>query len=142
MTKTLIVLSGLPGSGKTHTRLTDPDLRDLPAFDIADIYQEALDKYQLELDWYMATSELLRAAVQALTEHDVVIIEGCFMPDSPSMEQVRQSARVYGFTVDYRTHDVDPVLCAERIGAQYAAGEIDWPKANRRIKLLKRMIKA
>ena len=116
--KTLIVLSGLPGSGKTHTRLTDPDLRDLPAFDIADIYQEAL------------------------TEHDVVIIEGCFMPDSPSLEQVRQSARVYGFTVDYRTHDVDPVLCAERIGTQYAAGEIDWPKANRRIKLLKRMIKA
>ena len=36
----VIVLAGVSGVGKTHARLTDPTLRDLPCVDIADVYRE------------------------------------------------------------------------------------------------------
>jgi hypothetical protein len=38
--KKVIVLAGVSGTGKMHARLNDPELKDLPCLDSADIYEE------------------------------------------------------------------------------------------------------
>ena len=38
--KTIIALSGLPGSGKSTCKREDPILKNLPFIDIADIYAD------------------------------------------------------------------------------------------------------
>ena len=50
----MIILAGVSGNGKTHIRLNDPALRDLPYVDIADIYEE-----YPEFDWLDALYTLL-----------------------------------------------------------------------------------
>ena len=44
--KKVILLSGVSGAGKTHTRKSDSALAGLPRLGIADVYRE-----YLELDW-------------------------------------------------------------------------------------------
>jgi len=41
--KKVILLAGVPGAGKTHTRKNDSALAGLPHLDIADVYREYLE---------------------------------------------------------------------------------------------------
>lgn len=134
--KTVIVLAGLPGSGKTHLRLTDPELSGLLFADIADIYKEAREQYGFVMEWDLATETLIRRYWEILHQNDTVVVEGVFMPGSPSRQMLMNDARVGGYELVFRDITADPVECDRRIRAQFDAGEIDWPTANSRLKIL------
>jgi hypothetical protein len=68
--KKVIVLAGVSGTGKTHARTHDPELKDLPYVDIAEIYER-----WPELGWYEALYALLKRARLLLQKHDTIVIE-------------------------------------------------------------------
>lgn len=130
----ITVLCGLPGAGKTFTRLTDPDLADLPTADIKDVYQD-----WPEADWAMAQESLIRRYRKLLRQNPHIVVEGCFMPGSAGRRRLEADARVGGYEIEYRLIEADPVVCYERIMAEFGTGEIDWPEANIRIRILRSM---
>jgi len=77
----VIVLAGVSGVGKTHARLTDPALKDLPCVDIADVYCE-----YPEFDWMEAFFALARRVRTCLEQCDTVIVEGYFLPGSTTRQ--------------------------------------------------------
>ena len=136
--KKVIVLSGIPGCGKTWSRENSPELSALPFIDIADIYrihEEKFPGYE-PLDWCTATLKLLRLVREILPQKNVVVVEGCFLEGSPSRKLLQEDARVGGHTLEFVDIVADPEVCRQRIQAQYAAGEIDWPTANTRLRVL------
>ena len=78
--KKVIVLAGVSGTGKTHARLNDPELRDLPFVDIADLYEE-----YPEFGWYEVLYALLKRIRGLLEEHDVIVVEGYFLDRSTDL---------------------------------------------------------
>ncbi|NIV30035.1 MAG: hypothetical protein GWN58_11200, partial [Anaerolineae bacterium] len=62
--KKAIILWGVSGTGKTHARLNDPKLKDLPYIDIADIYRA-----HPEFDWAEAHIAMRRQVAELLQEH-------------------------------------------------------------------------
>lgn len=138
--KRVTVLSGLPGSGKTHRRLTDETLANVPFFDIAAIYAEHNAKFpEFPMEWWMATEELIRQYREFLRHNDRCLVEGCFMPGSPSRGMLVKDAKVGGYELEFIDIKADPEVCAQRIQEQYAEGEIDWPTANSRLRILRNM---
>lgn len=77
--KRVIILCGVSGVGKTHARLHDPELVDLPYVDIADVYRDL--PYASAR---VATEALINKVLKLLKEHDSVVVEGYFLPDTPS----------------------------------------------------------
>ena len=137
MGKKIILLSGVSGTGKTHARLTDSELKDLPHLDIADIYRDCP-----VLDWYSALLALLRQIRDAFEHHDTIVVEGYFMPGTPSQRILLDDMRVMGAQVEIRYFWAPLELCQERIVRQWERGEISNRECGRRIELLKRCWKA
>jgi hypothetical protein len=72
--KRAIVLCGASGTGKTHARMNDPALKNLPHVDVADFYREFP-----ELDGASATAAGCRKARQLLEAHDAIVIKGYYL---------------------------------------------------------------
>jgi len=70
---TIYVLFGVPGAGKTYTY--ERQFNDVPKFDVADVYR----KYP-GTNWDRVTRKVARLAMQ----HDHAVIEGMFLPQTPS----------------------------------------------------------
>jgi len=130
--KKVIVLTGVSGVGKTHARLNDPELKDLPCVDIADIYQE-----HPEFDWRDALGILLLRVRTLLRKHEVIVAEGYFLPGSSSRRCLVRDMRVAGAQVEFRDLWEPSEVCQERIVAQWERGEISDEVCARRIGLLK-----
>ena len=131
--KKVIVLAGVSGTGKTHARTHDPELKDLPHVDIADIYEEFP-----EFGWYEALYALLKRARLLLQKHDVIVVEGYFLDGSTSRRILVNDMKVAGATIKFREFWAPFQVCALRITQQWERGEITAPECRRRIELLKR----
>jgi predicted kinase len=131
--KKVIVLSGVSGTGKTPARLNDPELKTLPCLDIADIYEE-----YPEFGWCEALHALLKRVRLLLQKHDVIVIEGDFLPETVSRTILVNDLKVAGAKVEVREFWAPLQVCALRITQQWERGEITAPEYRRRIELLKR----
>lgn len=104
MTKKVILLTGVSGSGKTYTRIHDERLASLPYLDIADIYA------QLDVRWDQALKELISRIHDTLELSDQVVVEGYFLKGSPSRRILEQELarrnivlELIELAADYRT---------------------------------------
>ena len=131
--KKVIVLAGVSGTGKTHARLNDPELRDLPYLDIAEFYER-----WPEFDWYEALYALLKRARILLQNHNVIVIEGYFLEGSTSRNILKDDLMVAGAKVEFREFWEPYEVCELRITQQWGRGEITAPEYRRRIELLER----
>jgi predicted kinase len=131
--KRAIILSGVSGTGKTHARLNDPELKTLPHLDIADVYREFP-----ELDWHEALYALLKRARQVFKTHDIVVIEGYFLPRTASRRVLRDDLLVAGVQSEFHEYWAPSEVCQQRIADQFEGGEISAAECRRRIELLKR----
>jgi predicted kinase len=130
--KKVIVLTGVSGVGKTHTRLNDPELKDLPCVDIADIYQE-----HPEFDWSDALYTLLQRTRLLLQKHKIIVVEGYFLPNSPSSRQLVNDMKVAGARVEFREFWEPFEVCQGRIARQFERGEISAIQCRGRIEMLR-----
>jgi len=106
--KKVIVLCGVGGSGKTHARKNHPELKDLPQFDIADVYRDLGTS-----DWFSATMGLAELAKNALKRSDVVVLEGYFLPETASRGVIQGELRDY--ELDFRLMVETLEVCRDRI---------------------------
>ena len=132
--KKVIVLTGVSGVGKTHARLNDPELKDLPCVDIADIYQE-----HPEFDWSDALYTLLQRLRFMLREQEdeAIVVEGYFLPGSPSRRKLVNDMKVAGAQVEFRELWEPFETCALRISRQWERGEISAVQCRGRIEMLR-----
>lgn len=131
MRKQVTILCGVSGSGKTHRRTTDPGLRDLPYVDIADVYREFP-----EFDSYVATAVVCKRALALLRQTWHIVIEGYFLPGTPSRQQLADEMRVAGVDTKFILLTVATATAQQRILDQYMGGETTWADADLRIRLL------
>lgn len=108
--KKIYVMSGISGSGKTYTRTHDPNLKDLPALDIADVYREHMnlgprDTFAIFLDRIIA----------AMEEHDAIVVEAWFRPGSFQRKYLEYYAEYNGWEVFYFEHDTPVDVCKQRV---------------------------
>lgn len=135
MRKKVTVLCGVSGSGKTHRRTTDPDLQRLPYVDIADVYKDFP-----EFDWSVATSVACRRVCVLLQQNDHVVLEGYYLPNTPSRAIVINSMRVAGIDAEFILLTVTAAAAQQRILDQYNRGECTWIDADTRIKMMLRVL--
>lgn len=140
MTRTVYVMSGLPGSGKTYTRTHDPKLRRLPFVDIEDVYRDYEERFPEfgALDWHSALLKLLGIAHEILQQKKAVVIEGIFWPGSPSRKVLSTFARVHGWTLVYVECKADAGQCCQRVMDDFNAGRKDWSATNIRLRIIER----
>lgn len=134
MKKKVTVLCGVSGSGKTYLRTTNPDLKRLPYVDIADVYAQ-----YPEFDWVTATCVACRRALALLQQNDHVVIEGYFLPGTPSRRQLEREMIVAGVSALYILLTVTTAAAQQRILDQFQRGEVTWADADTRIKILLRV---
>ena len=80
--KQVLVLGGVSGVGKTTLRKTMMgEHPSTPVIDAMDIYQETP-----ELSWKDRFAVMVERLDEALSDHDVVVLEGYFLPDSPTLK--------------------------------------------------------
>ena len=89
--KTVTILSGLSGVGKTWLRTTHPALKALPCLDMADIYRE-----YPEMDYLEAGGVLLKRLGILLEEADDMVVEGYFLPRSYSLDVLLSEVKRLG----------------------------------------------
>lgn len=131
MRKKVTVLCGVSGSGKTHRRTTDPDLKGLPYVDIADVYKEFP-----EFDSFVATAVVCKRVRSLLQKTDHVVIEGYFLPGTPSRRKIANEMQVAGADAEFILLTVTAAAAQWRILSQYSRGECTWADADIRIKLM------
>jgi len=129
--KRAIVLSGVSGTGKTYARLNDPELKDLPYVDIADFYKENADVH-----WAVAHALLKRKVAELLLEHDTVVVEGYFLPGTPSRNGLARALKVAGARADFRFYWAPFETCLERIRDQWEQGKITAADCEVRVEML------
>lgn len=79
--KQCLILGGVSGVGKTPLRETlMRDGPDTPVIDALSIYQETP-----ELNWKDRFAIMIERLDEAFRDHDVVVAEGYFLPDSPTL---------------------------------------------------------
>jgi len=130
--KRAIVLCGTSGSGKTHARTTDPELRDLPCVDIADAYRR-----DPGCDWLDAAFYVLKQVRRLLRRHDVVVVEGYFLPGTTTRKMLVDDLKVTGAQAEFRWFWAPIEVCEQRISDQWERGEISAAECRRRIELLR-----
>jgi len=109
MHKILVLLNGLPGSGKTeYSREWEPPVVVRPDFlrrEWGHIYQESLEP--------MILATCLAMAGMALQEHDVVMVDECF-PRPDTVEPWRKVARKHEALIRMEVMATAPWLCTTR----------------------------
>ena len=72
-----------------------------------------------------------------LREHEVIVIEGYFLPNSPSRRQLVNDMKVAGAKVEFRELWECFEVCQGRISAQWERGEISAVQCRGRIEMLR-----
>lgn len=120
----VIVIAGLPGSGKTHLRTTDPELKELPYLDMDELRREAMRNCDPNSSsywiWRQSMLDLLDT-IDTLNDQDVeqLVVEGVFAPGSKSFLQLLDKCRQLGIELDVRRTDTAPDVCAMNIIKDY-----------------------
>jgi len=100
-------------------RALHPDLEHLPYVDIADVHRAHPD-----YDWQRAMQEFLRRTREALRQHGLVVLEGYFLPGSPSLRMLIDALKAAGITYEIISLWAPPDICQARLEAALHAGEI------------------
>jgi len=112
--KTIIALCGAPGSGKSTYRTTNPETKDLPYLDVADIYAEYGNIRSED-----AYAELLARLLKLLADHDKVVIEASHPKNHWQRTWLTYLAEMNGANVDFREFNAPAEECLRRVKAQY-----------------------
>ena len=120
----VIVIAGLQGSGKTHLRTNDPELKELPYLDMDELRREAMRNCDPNSSsyWIWRQSMLnLLDAIDTLNDQGVeqLVIEGVFALGSKSFLQLLDKCRQLGIELDVRRTDTAPDVCAMNIIKDY-----------------------
>jgi len=135
MSKVTIV-AGLPGSGKTFYRQNDPILRDQVHIDIQDVYADLPDEA-----WGGVMSALCCKLQKVLRQNASVVVEGCFLPGSQSLNWLKMEARRCRAIVDYVLMDTPVNVCRQRILDDRDSGRVAAGLSQIRLNLLERLTK-
>ena len=125
-----IVLCGVSGVGKSYRRTTDPDLKDLPFVDIADIYRDNPGMQPRQ-----AFSMMLNEAFGLINDgKETVVLEAYFKPKSYQREGLEYYCDSADIQIEYIELVAPVAECKKRIQAQaeeaIARGEDpDWWKS-------------
>ena len=131
--KKVIILTGVSGVGKTYARTTDPELRDLPYVDIADVYREFP-----EFHWDQAIRACLKRVRKALERHETIVIEGYFLPGTRTRQWLLGDLKVAGVhNVEVRNMWAPFEVCQGRIAAQFEREEISAAECRLRLGMLR-----
>lgn len=130
--KKATILSGVSGTGKTHYRKRN--LAKLPFLDISDFYH---NKDTLYFDWLKVYRKFFDTLDTLLSEHDEVVIEGYFLPGTPTREMLLNFLENREVEVEIRTFWAPYSECTKRIRLQYEKLEINKQQYQRRLKALK-----
>ena len=110
--KTLIVIGGVPGAGKTWYRTHQQELKDLPCVDIADVY---MDHPMRSDDFTTIYSYFVKRLVNLLKTNDTVVGEGAFLPHSLTRGWLVADCKYAGITVKFIECHASLRTCATRI---------------------------
>ena len=130
--KKAIVLAGVSGTGKTHARLNDPELKGLPCMDVADYHR----KYP-ELEWFVIRGMMYRKVLELSRTPEAIMIEGYFLPNIESRISLETMLRVRGIKPEFRDLWAPFEVCQERIAGQFERNEISASECRTRIGMLK-----
>lgn len=133
MGNTIVCLSGVSGTGKTHYRTTQKSYKDLPYVDIADIHKE--QPVGLGAPAVYALWERVKPL---LPEHPVIVIEGYFLRNSLSRAVLNDLCQRAGARLWYVEFWEEKDVCARRIHKQVFRGEISREDADIRIEMMER----
>lgn len=120
----VIVIAGLPGSGKTHLRTNDPELKELPYLDMDELRREAMRNCDPNSSpywiWRQSMLDLLDT-IDTFNDQGVeqLVIEGVFALGSKSFLQLLDKCRQLGIELDVRRTDTAPDVCAMNIIKDY-----------------------
>ena len=123
---TIIVLWGLPGSGKTTYR--NRHFPKLPFVDMCD-YKSG--------DWFV---DIRTAFEKLLVYSNDVVMEGLFAPNSQSRQALERMAKNAGVDLRYIKIKSTPEECARRLLHAYEAGGISKTEYQNRSGLLTRAV--
>lgn len=127
------VITGVSGAGKTHLRQRAEELRGLPVVDISDVYRELP-----MVDYVRATLEVARRTRELLRSHAHVIIEGYFLPGSPSRLLLEDELGRMDVTVSISLVHAPMETCETRLRLQRTRGEVTEDDFQVRLGMLKR----
>lgn len=109
--KKVIVLCGTSGVGKTWARERLPELRDQPCVDVADVYLDDPNANYLE-----ATAGVISRTKTLLKDHDTVVIEGYYLPQTVTRNMLAEGLGRYA-GIDWRLMVEAVETCRRRIEA-------------------------
>jgi len=108
--KKIICLGGVSGVGKTYRRTTDPELKDLPYVDIADIYSD-----NLNLTANVAFALMIDKLIVLLEDHNTVVLEAGFFPEGSQRQHVDYIAQQNDAQVKYIELAAPVDVCIQRV---------------------------
>ncbi len=137
--KKIIVLCGTSGVGKTYAREHLPELRNLPYVDVADVYLD-----NPGCTWVEATAGVISRTKALLRKHDVMVVEGYYLPGTASRNMLSEGLGRYA-AIDWRLMVEPTEVCrqriedsGERVDIRLEILESVWEKQRRRLLDLKR----
>ena len=106
----VIIMSGLPGSGKTWKRENTPALAGLAHLDIADVYTSLPHS-----SWSEVMSAFIVSLHKLLRESDTVVVEGLFLAESTTRAWLLREIRSIGAVVEEFYMNTPVETCRERV---------------------------
>lgn len=132
----VIILAGLPGSGKTHYR--NQEFPDLPGVDVSEVYADHYKRFpEIPLDWRLAHAVLHRKVAKLMRKHDTIWVEAMFAKGSPSLSQMISCIKFQGGTYEIRRSATPIQECLERVKADYEAGRENAIRTAARVRILR-----
>jgi len=107
--KTVIVLCGVSGVGKTYARTHHHKLKHLPAVDVADVYLD-----NPGATWIEASAVVIKRTLALLKEHDRVVVEGYYLPGTVTRGMLAEGLGRYA-AIDWRLMVVPISVCRQRV---------------------------
>jgi predicted kinase len=114
----IIALSGPPGAGKTTFKNTNPQLKPMPFFDVADVYAEYLGIKPAD-----AFSELLNRIVKFISDTGCevdLVAEAVFAEGSYQRTWLSYIAEANNCEIEYIEFNTPLDVCKQRIEAEWA----------------------
>jgi predicted kinase len=112
----IIALCGLSGVGKTYRRETDPELKNLPYVDVADIYME--EEEGISSRWAL---QLMLNKIEYMIERgeQTIVVEASFRRRSGQRQWLEYLAGKYDYQVEYIELEAPVEECIERVKRQF-----------------------
>lgn len=130
----VIILAGLPGSGKTEYRKNNLDM---PGIDIASIYQHHRERWpDFPITWQMAHAKLRSKALELAKQHDSIWVEAIFSEGSPSLRGFVRVMENNGLECRVVRMEASIDECQARVEADLQEGRVSETESTIRKEIL------